>query len=181
MLKHKIRLAAIEIMKFTNLKSAALLTVALLLTACNETNPDPKNFIETAARGNLTEVQVSRIALQRSQNSEIKSFAQEMIEHHTAATNELAEIAGKKGVNLPREVSSSQSSQASRLEQMNGEAFDKQFVNVMLDDHNEDVKLFQTNANSSQDADIKAFAAKNLPALEAHLQRVKDLKAKMPQ
>lgn len=167
-------------MKITNLKNVLILTLALLLAACGGASVDPKDFIEAATRGNLAEVQQSRIALQRSQNPEIKALAQEIIEHHTAATNELAAVAGKKGVNLPREVSSAQSSAASRLEQMSGEAFDKQFVNTMLDNHNDDIKIYQANAQNSQDADIKAYAAKTLPTLEAHLRRVAELKAKMP-
>lgn len=168
-------------MKIKSLTPTFTLAVALLLTACGGANLDPKEFIEEAARGGMGETQMSRIALQRSQNAEIKSFAEEMIGSHSKIDVELAGVAGKKGVTLPRETSSTQKSTASKLESLNGEAFDKEFVNALIKDHENTIKLFQTHASNSPDADIKAFAVANLPKFQEHLQHAQNLKAKMPQ
>ncbi len=45
----------------------------------------------------------------------------------------------------------------------------------MIDDHQKDVKAFEKAAASAGDSDIKAFAAKTLPTLKAHLKQVQDL------
>lgn len=168
-------------MKIKSLTTIFTLALAFVLLACARENLDPKEFIEEAARGGMGETQMSSIALQRSQNSEIKAFAEEMINSHSKINVELAGVAGRKGVILPRETSSTQKSTASRLETLNGEAFDKEFVNALIRDHENLIKLFQINASNSPDADIKAFAVANLPKLQEHLLHAQNLKAKMPQ
>jgi putative membrane protein len=40
---------------------------------------------------------------------------------------------------------------------------------MMVDDHKEDVDMFEKASNKGTDADVKAFAAKTLPVLRTHL------------
>jgi predicted outer membrane protein len=51
-----------------------------------------------------------------------------------------------------------------------GEGFDKAYVQkVGIDDHENDIKLFEKAAQAAQDADVKGFALKTLPVLKQHL------------
>jgi putative membrane protein len=47
----------------------------------------------------------------------------------------------------------------------------------MVEDHQEDIKEFQTEANSGQDPDAKAYAAATLPTLKTHLRRIQAIAA----
>ncbi len=50
---------------------------------------------------------------------------------------------------------------------------------AMVADHEKDVAAFNSVAKGAVDADVKAFAAKTLPTLEAHLQMIRDIAGKL--
>jgi putative membrane protein len=49
----------------------------------------------------------------------------------------------------------------------------------MVDNHEADVQLFESQAADDSDPDAKAFAAKTLPTLKKHLDMIKAIQAKM--
>jgi putative membrane protein len=60
-----------------------------------------------------------------------------------------------------------------------GAAFDKGFIEAQVKMHQDAVALFEKEANGGSDADLKAFAAKQLPGLRAHLKQAQDLQSKL--
>jgi putative membrane protein len=62
---------------------------------------------------------------------------------------------------------------------MSGAEFDREYVEMMVDDHEKDVAKFKEQSEDSSDPDAKAFAAKTLPTLQKHLDLIKALQAKM--
>lgn len=137
------------------------------------------NFWTTAAQGGMAEVELGKLAASKATNAEVKQFAQMMVTDHTKANTELKTLAAKKNVVLPAEVSSSHKSLMEDLNKQTGAAFDKAYVDAMVDDHEEDVEFFQDKSEDSSDADVKAFAAKTLPTLKMHLEKIKAIQAKM--
>lgn len=125
-----------------------------------------------AAQSDMLEIMSSQTALQKSSNEEVRRFAQMMIDDHTRTSEELKTLAASKNVVLPTAMSGKQQSMVSKL---NGAAagmeFDREYMKMQVKAHEDAVKLFQkqANDNDAEDADAKAFAAKNLPALQGHL------------
>src|SRR5512138_630536 len=60
-----------------------------------------RKFIEEAAVGGLAEVELGRLAQQKSQTTQVKEFASRMVRDHGKANDELKEIAESKGVQMP--------------------------------------------------------------------------------
>ncbi len=143
----------------------------------NMTAPD--GFMTEAAKGGMAEVELSRVATTKSQNAEVKKFAQQMIQDHTNANTELKQLAGKKTVTLPTELDAEHKALRDRLSGLSGAEFDKEYVNAMVADHEKSVNLFKTQADGGTDADAKAFAAKTLPKLQGHLDMIKAMQGKM--
>jgi len=50
---------------------------------------------------------------------------------------------------------------------------------MMVDDHQKVVDKFKDAVEKCKDTDVRAFAAKTLPTLEAHLEHAKTLKKAM--
>jgi putative membrane protein len=63
------------------------------------------------------------------------------------------------------------------LKSKKGAEFDKAYIEMMLDDHKEDIEQFSDEASKGTDADVKAFATKTLPVLNKHLEHVKSIDA----
>jgi putative membrane protein len=60
---------------------------------------------------------------------------------------------------------------------MSGKTFDKSYIKGMAKDHEEDIKEFEKEASSGQDADAKAYAVATLPTLKAHLKKIQEIAA----
>lgn len=137
------------------------------------------DFMTEAAVGGMAEVELGKLASTKAQNADVKKFAQMMVADHTKANAELKTLAGGKGATLPTELDAKHKSSMTELQNLSGADFDKAYVAAQLADHEKTVKLFQTQSQSAADADVKAFAAKNLPTLQAHLEMVRNLNNKM--
>jgi len=130
-------------------------------------------FILDAAKGGMAEVELGKLAANRAQNDEVKKFAQRMVDDHSKANDQLKQIAESKGIKLPTDVESKDKALMQRLEKLNGAAFDRAYMNAMVNDHVKDVGEFKREANSGRDSQVKSFASSTLPTLEEHLQQAK--------
>ncbi len=137
------------------------------------------DFMNQAAMGSMAEVELGRLALNQAASAEVKGFAQQMIDDHSKAAEELKQVAQGKKVMLPPEVSPSHKQTMEKLSKLKGAEFDRRYVEAMIEDHQKDVTAFGAVAQNATDADVKAFAAKTLPTLQQHLQMIRGIAAKM--
>jgi predicted outer membrane protein len=157
--------------------SAALQIGATLGFAAELSSAD-RTFVNEAAAGGLAEVQDAQLAQQKSTSSDVKQFAGTMISDHTQANTDLNQIAQSKGITPPNAPTRVQQSAQEDLKKLSGGAFDRQYMKQQVEDHQKTVALFQTEANSGQDAQLKALAQKYLPKLQQHLQMAQSLAVK---
>jgi len=138
----------------------------------------PESFVKDAAEGGMAEVQMGKLAATNAKDPDVKAFGQMMVTDHSKANDELKALAQKKNYQLPADIGSHKSDMDD-LSKEKGADFDKDYVDQMVDDHETDVKNFQRQAENGTDPDVKAFAAKTLPTLQKHLDRIKQIQAKM--
>jgi putative membrane protein len=137
----------------------------------NTANITSARFVDKAARQGLTEVEASKLALQKSNNEDVKSFANHMIKDHTQANNELTSIASSKDLKAPAPTDPDLLHQAAikRLSGKSGAEFDRAYAQQMSKDHDKTVSLFKSASSASAvDPELQAFAKKTLPTLEHH-------------
>jgi len=130
-----------------------------------------KSFMKDAAKGGMMEVEMGKMAQQKGKSADVKKIGGTMVADHTKANNELMGIAKKKGVDLSKEKAEKHSI---------GDAnFDKDYIDMMVKDHEKDWSAFQAEAKNGTDADVKAFASKTSAVIKKHLDMVKAAQAKM--
>jgi putative membrane protein len=139
-------------------------------------NPDAA-FYKKAAEGGLAEVELGKLAQEKSANQSVKDFGAMMVTDHSAANDKLKAIAERKSIKLPTSPSVGQMASKTKLEVLSGNTFDKSYIKGMVKDHQEDIKEFQKEATSGQDADAKAYAAATLPTLKKHLKLIQSIAA----
>ena len=137
-------------------------------TAPTKGTAAPDHFIKDAAVGGMSEVELGKLAEQRANRADVKSFGKRMVNDHSKANDELKSLAQKKNVSLPSDVDREHQAIYDRLSKLSGSDFDNAYMNEMLKDHREDVAEFE-RASKSPDPDVQAFASKTLPTLKEHL------------
>ena len=147
--------------------------------SANANTSPTQNFWMTAAQGGMAEVELGKIASTKASNAEVKNFAKMMVEDHSKANAELKSIAAKKNLTLPTTLDSGNQATMDELRNLVGDEFDREYVTAMVDDHEADVQMFESQSLDDSDPDAKAFAAKTLPTLKKHLEMIKAIQAKM--
>ena len=142
-------------------------------TALNQSVVSDALFAAAAGGGGLAEVNVSELGLQRATDPELKQFSQRMIDDHTKVNQELANLTVRKGMLIPVGIDARARFCVESLSGLSGEEFNKCYAKAQLVLHMDAVAAFEAEAYRGQDLDIKALAAKALPAMKEHLQKIK--------
>ena len=137
----------------------------------------PAVFVDDASAKGMAEIQTSQLALEKSQSADIKSFAQTMIEDHTAANKKLASIANGLQVPMAKETELMDRAKKMMLEYREG-SFDKAYATNQVKAHEDTIELFNNELQTSQTPELTAFVKETLPKLQHHLEMAKQLQAK---
>ena len=138
-----------------------------------------KAFMRKAAGGNAAEVQMAELALKKTENPQIKEFAQTMITDHTAANKDLLELASNEGLaNFKAAVGPANKAIYAKMTSTTGTAFDEFYIKHAVADHETDLKDYQKAQGMVTDAGLKAYVDKVEPIVEGHLKMAKELETK---
>lgn len=139
-----------------------------------------RSFTMAAASGNALEVETSRVALEKSQNQDIRSFAQMMVDDHTKVGQEMKATLEKAGLTAPADkLTPRHQDIVNKLNQAGQGKFDGQYVAAQIKAHDEAINLFSSYAKSGDNAELKQFAEATLPSLQKHKTAAEDLRAKV--
>jgi putative membrane protein len=137
-----------------------------------------QNIMRQMAYANLAEIETGKLAQSNSKNEQVRTFAQQMIDDHTKAQEELQQLADAKGVKLPTEPDSKHKAAMKKLSSLSGDAFDKGYMKQGgVNDHRQTHKLLQNAQKKASDPDLQALAQKTLPTIEQHLKLAKETSA----
>jgi len=136
-------------------------------------------FVVKAANGGIAEVDLAIIAQQKATDSEVNEFAAMMIADHTLANEELKTLAAKKNITLPSSIGKDELKIKDELTRKAAKDFDKAYVDAMVKDHKNDIKLFEDGSKNLKDNELKAFVDRTLPILKKHLTEIEALQKKI--
>ena len=135
------------------------------------------DFVKRAGQDGLAEVALGNDASAMGKSDAVKQFGQRMVTDHSAANAKLKSAAASGDFKVPSEPSAKQKATEKELKAMQGAAFDKKYAAKMVEDHQSAIALFEEEAKSGQDANLKSFASATLPTLREHLKMAQDLEA----
>jgi len=149
--------------------AVALIALTVPVAAQGQLNDADREFVNKAAIGNVAEIELGRVATQRAARPSVRSFAERMVTDHEKNNAELTTLARSKGIDVSSTLDTTHQAMRDRLSGLSGADFDRAYMSEMVRDHTEDVALFEREAQSASDADVKAYAARSLPTLREHL------------
>lgn len=151
------------------------------------------SFVRDVSDLNNQEIELSRLAAERSSNAEVKKFAQMTISDHTAAGDKLSSIVSQNSIdNSPkdRDVNKTNDLRA-KLDQKQGADFDKAYIDTMIDGHDKLLSKLESRVDkdkNNKDAvvpeksdnavtrSLNQWAADTYPTAKAHRDQAKSLK-----
>jgi putative membrane protein len=148
-------------------KSSPAKDAATSQKAASKLSAQDKSFMMNAAKGGMMEVEWGKLASQNGQNAEVKKFGSRMVTDHSKANSELMALAKEEGVSLPGAKAAGKWKS------------DKDYMDMMVKDHQEDLAEFQKEAQSGTDPDLKAFAAKGAKMVSTHLKLAQETQGKL--
>jgi putative membrane protein len=180
-------------MTYANLAAAALLSTALVVfpaagfaqSSGSTTQSAPKaksasstkDFVTKAAIGDMFEVQSSQLALQKSQNQQIKDFAQHMVNDHSQTTDKLKQTvqSANAGVTIPTALDSKHSKMLDKLNSASGADFDKAYLRDQVAGHKDALNLMRSYGQNGDNPQLKQLAQQTAPKISEHLNEVQKL------
>ncbi|MDB5790628.1 MAG: hypothetical protein JWQ80_652 [Massilia sp.] len=136
---------------------------------------DSKGIMDMAMV-NMAEIEMGKLAQSKSQNPEVKTFAQQMIDDHTKGLAEVQGVAQAKGMTLPTELDAKHKAMSNRLSKLTGEKFDREYMKVGgVAAHKEAHALLQKNQKAAKDPDVQALVTKMMPVVEQHLKSAQQM------
>lgn len=139
------------------------------------------DFADEASAKGLAEVQAGKLALEKSKSLDVKQFAQQMINDHTKANQELASVAQTAKVKLADDAALLDKAKKKVLEQRDGKDFDAAYANNQVSAHEETITLFEAYLRDGENTYLKAYAKETLPKLKHHLESAKSLQKAHPE
>ena len=138
----------------------------------NSTSAQDKLFVEKASEGSMAEIQMSQLALKKSKNDEVKTYAQKMIDDHTKLMADMKPFADQMGVVPPTKLNKTHQEEAARLRAMSGDKFDQEYITAMVADHHKDLGEFKTEQDTTANADLKATVAQGTTVIQQHTEMI---------
>jgi putative membrane protein len=134
-----------------------------------------RSFIQNAAKANQDEIDVGKLAQQKSSNSQVKSYGQTLVNDHSKNMRELENLAAKNGVSVQPSQGATARAEYQRLEGLSGPQFDRSFASQMIQDHEKAISMFEQALKDTQDPGVRNYINSTLPVLRKHLMEAQDL------
>lgn len=135
-----------------------------------------RKVLTDMAMVNMAEIEIARTAQNKSQNEQVKNYAQQMIDDHTRALNDVKQLADNRGVKLPSELDRAHKGKAERMMALSGDAFDKAYLSQagVMEHQKAHDRLSHAEARA-KDPEVKALVARALPVVDQHLHAAQQL------
>lgn len=167
----------------------ALLTVLSIgIYSCKDEDDDDdgivvsqvdRDFARNVSNSNNAEIEFGQLAMQKSDNDSILSYAQRMVDDHTAAQNRLDSIADDLDIQLSDSLDAAHSSLLDSLTMMDGFAFDSVYINSQVMDHQATRTLLQNHIDNGENDELVEYASDQLPVINMHLQDAIEIRSSL--
>lgn len=139
---------------------------------------DMSVFINEAAIGGMKEIELGKLAMEKSTNPKVKDFAKKMVKDHTKIAQKLKTLAEGKKMPLPTTIPQADLNHLAELKNMPANEFDKHYMGMMVKDHVKTLDLYKS-ATTSGDTPLQNFAISTLRTIEAHYKMATSLNEKL--
>jgi putative membrane protein len=158
----------------------------------NNVSRGDEDFVKEMLTDGMAEVELGNMAKDRAMSAEVKQFGERMVRDHSKAGDELKQIASQYSITAPAQMDDKHHELMDKLSKVRGTAFDREYINAMVDGHQDVINQLQKHAsedrfgdnkgavkpepsNKASEASVNQWAAKALPTVREHLDQAKQI------
>lgn len=138
-----------------------------------------RDFVGTAAMSGLAEVQMGKVAQEKTKMEQVRDFAERMVKDHSKTNDELQKLASKLSITTPAVLDSAHKNAMDELQKLSGGRFDLAYIEDQVDAHQKAIDAFQKEADAGQQPELKDFARGTIPTLKDHLQQAQTVRTEV--
>jgi putative membrane protein len=140
---------------------------------------DDANFLVEAKSNNLLAVQLIDAATRNGYASSIVNLAKNQQEKITDMTDDIDNLARKEKIAVPDMMDEKDQGSFYEVSKADREDFDKAFVQAMKQVNDDNIQRYVTMATDARDADVRAFAARQLDIFRTHQQKLEEVERQL--
>jgi putative membrane protein len=140
---------------------------------------DTAAFVSNASQSDMYEIQAAQIAEKKSKNPDIKAFARMMVKDHTASSKAMTPLAQAAGQTPAADLDNRRHGFIDHLNAAPDADFDKIYADQQVAAHKEALDLLNGYAKDGPDPGLKDAAAKLVPTVQAHLDKITAIQASL--
>jgi predicted outer membrane protein len=137
-----------------------------------------EQFIQQVSVGSNKEINLSKLAREKSKNSKIREYATKVMDACILANSDLKPLAATKNITLADSTTVEPDNITTTLKQSKNRDFDKQYLSVTIEDHNQAIALLEKGV-MARDTAVSSFATKTLVVWRKNLEEARFLSKNM--
>lgn len=155
------------------------LSIALVVQASDtgDAQDASERFVKKVSMSSLFEIEAAEVALERSQNPEVRQIAEKMIRDHKASSDKLKAllVQEKLRFRVSMTLDEEHAEKIRELKEAKSDEFDKTYLAMQEDGHEATIAEFERflKAKDTHPA-LRAFAEKTLPTIKEHHRKIDD-------
>lgn len=135
-------------------------------------------FLKQANQDSVDEIDLAQIALKKSNDQDVKNFAQKIIDDHTKLLDDMKPFDMQAGVTVPDHDDAATDMEKAKLELLSGKTFDRAYLKKMVEDHHKVIEAFLSEEKSTGYSTFKTAVGQGEQVIREHLETADKLAKK---
>lgn len=134
-----------------------------------------RKFVEKAIEASLDDVEMGRLALEKSTDAEVRHYAIQETDDHAKILDDLKQVAQQLTMSVPDGPSKGALKEMDKLKSLSGDAFDQAFLKGTVKSHKDEDKSYRDEARTTTSPQLKELVTQEDQIIGNHLQQAQQL------
>jgi len=128
------------------------------VTISNQLNVADSTFILLAGSGNSSQIQTAKVAVSKSADSLVLSYAQQILAEYTKAQSDLKIMGTIVGFTVKDTIDAAYAMIISHLDSLTGRPFDSAYIHTQLADYPAMINFYNDEIKNGRQINVQAYA-----------------------
>ncbi len=149
------------------------------VTSSEENLQEDADYLVSAHINSQLQVALGKVANQKSQSQQLKEFGRQLTEENRQIQQNINTLATGAGIEIQPALTPEYSGVVDSIKSLSDKDFDKAFLDLVLEEHNEDIERFTSLSNKTTNPIVRDMLTDNLDILRRRQTKAQELRDKL--